>query len=258
MYHKDVDSNPRPDDDDPYYYRLTVKKPGKDSVYATTKMIRGIIEDRPMTFPVGNRYIDMASSFPNYTFTVEFGSNIDARIYDLKIRTYYYEKRIDGNIYLDYVDYQNPLVVTRDKNPTRSIDMEIDVPPLAFYSAIANQLHDTKDVVWRVPKLTLKAGLGESHALIFTLGSQETYVYNQVTMPSDGIVQEKPSYTNIHNGLGLFTSKWRFTRDHFELTGGTVDSLALGVATKNIKFQDYKTSVMFNDTITAAEVIKLF
>ena len=159
---------------------------------------------------------------------------------------------------MKYVDYQNPLVVTREKNPTRSIDMEIDIPPLAFYSSISNQLIiDTTDVVWRVPKLTLKDGLGESHALIFTLGSQETYVYNQVTMPSDGIVQEKPSYTNITNGLGLFTSKWRFTRDHFELTGGTVDSLALGVATKNIKFQDYTASVKFNDTITAGEVIKL-
>ena len=255
MKYQNTDLNPRPEEDNPYFYKLSVQKPGQPEVYATTKMIRGIYEDRPMTTPPDYRYIEMASKYPNYTFTVEFGSNKDARVYNFRIRTFYYEKKTDGNIYIDYIDYEYPLLVTSNKIQTESQEMEANVAPLAYYSNFDSQLADTTGVVWRIVKTKSTTDRPETHALLFTLGSQETYVYNQVTQPSNGIVQEKPTYTNITNGLGLFTSKWNFQRNKFKLTNRTVDSLALGVASKNLKFQDYDFTDRQNEIMDHSAVI---
>jgi len=255
MLFQDVSSNPRPDEDNPYYYKLSIKKPGKEEVYATTKIIRGIYEGRPMTIPESHREIQMASPFPNYTYSVEFGTNIDARVYEFRIRTYYYEKRTDGNIYIDYVDYVHPIVTTPSKNQERSIDMEINVAPLSYFSNFDRKLSDTSGVVWRILKTESGNPRNETHALLFTLGSQETYVYNQVTQPSNGIVQDKPTYTNITNGLGLFTSKWNYQKGNFGITGGTIDSLAIGVASKNLKFKTRDFTYRENSTMDKSSVI---
>jgi len=258
MEYQDVDLNPRPDENQAYFYKLTIKKPGQPDVYATTKMIRGITEGRPMTTPEDYRSIQMSSSFPNYTFDVEFESNKDARIYEFKIRTFYYEKRTDGNIYIDYIDYVHPIQVTSNKIQTESQKMKINVVPLVYFSNFDRKLADTSGVVWRIVKTKTTADRPETHALLFTLGSQETYVYNQVTQPSNGIVQEKPTYTNITNGVGLFTSKWNFQRNKFQITSGTIDSLATGIASKNLKFKDYEFTSRQNSIMDHSTVIKRY
>lgn len=38
-------------------------------------------------------------------------------------------------------------------------------------------------------------------------GTEELYTYMQVTQENTGIIQDKPLYTNIENGIGLFTSR---------------------------------------------------
>jgi len=143
-------------------------------------------------FPAKYRLIQMASSVPNYTYEVEFASNKDARVYEFRIRSYYYEKRTDGNIYIDYVDYVHPLQITSNKIQTEAQKMKINVAPLSYFSNFERKLSDTTGVIWRIIKTKTTSERSETHALLFTLGSQETYVYNQVTQPSYGIVQEYP------------------------------------------------------------------
>ncbi len=258
MNYQDMNIYPFPNPDESYYYKLSVKKPGQKEVYATTKMIRGLHEGRPLDLPPSNRYIDMVSTVPNFTYKVEFQSNVDARLYQFKIRVYYYEKRTDGHIYLDYVDYNHPLLATTNKVQAKPEELQVNVVPLAFFSSIQRALSDTSGVEWRIPKMLSKSGLTESHALMFALGSQETYVYNQVTQPSFGIVQERPTYTNITNGLGLFTSKWNYKRGNFKLRGRTIDSLALGSVTKDLKFKGYAFAATQNSLINSSDVIKRY
>lgn len=258
MLYKDVNLNPSPDENDSYFYKISVKKPGKEEVYATTKIIRGMYEGRPLNLPENNRLIEMASTFPNYTYNVEFGSNIDARIYQFKIRTYFYEKRTDGNIYIDYIDYLHPLMVTRNKIQQQSEDMEVNVTPSAYYTSFNKKLKDTTGVVWRIIKTKKTDERPETHSLHFTLGSQETYIYNQITQPSNGIVQEKPTYTNITNGLGLFTSKWNYSRNNFTITGGTIDSLSVGIYTKDLKFRTRDFTYNQNEIMDHTSVIKRY
>lgn len=254
------DPTPSNDINKQYYYKLSVKKPGQAEVYATTKMIRGITVTKGLLArpaePINRRELNLSSSFPNYSLTIDFESNIDARLYDVKLRIFYYEKRTDGNIYLDYVDYQHPLMVTNQKAPVDPIVLAVNISPGGFYAQIASKLHDVSDVVWRIPKLTKMPNFSKyTHSIIFTLGDHNTYVYNLVTQPSNGIVQEKPSYTNITNGLGLFASTWNWKRDKFFFNNGTIDSLSMGASTKNVKFKNQSETEGFNITLDASTII---
>ena len=51
--------------------------------------------------------------------------------------------------------------------------------------------------------------------IIMTLGSQDLKTYMEVNSPITGIVQERPQFTNINNGIGLFSS--RYTREYVNL-----------------------------------------
>ena len=69
--------------------------------------------------------------------------------------------------------------------------------------------------------------------LIMTIGTDDLQTYINVNKPFSGIVQERPVFSNIENGVGLFSS--RFTYDDIkgiELTNSTinymVDDLNLG------------------------------
>jgi len=42
---------------------------------------------------------------------------------------------------------------------------------------------------------------------IISATTPEVYTYTQVSQPSNGIIQDKPTYTNIENGVGLFSSR---------------------------------------------------
>jgi hypothetical protein len=80
------------------------------------------------------------------------------------------------------------------------------------------------------------------------VGSDDMYTYIQVTQPSSGIITEKPAFSNISNGLGLFTSRYLKIAPSFPvakpfLSTRTIDSLALSIYTgplgKNLKFSKW-------------------
>ena len=57
-----------------------------------------------------------------------------------------------------------------------------------------------------------------------------------VNKPSTGIIQEKPEYTNITDGLGLLSSRYFKAPFSRSLSDPTKDSLACGQYTKTLKF----------------------
>ena len=60
--------------------------------------------------------------------------------------------------------------------------------------------------------------------LVMTIGAQDLKTYIDVNQPFSGIVQERPVFSNINNGVGLFSS--RYTYDDIkgiELTNSTLN-----------------------------------
>ena len=47
---------------------------------------------------------------------------------------------------------------------------------------------------------------------ILSVAGEDLNTYMEVNEPSSSIVQDKPEYTNIENGIGVFSSRYQKTR----------------------------------------------
>ena len=61
--------------------------------------------------------------------------------------------------------------------------------------------------------------------LVMTVGSEDLKTYRIINEEISGIVQERPQFTNINNGIGLFSSRFTKTRKGFDFADRTIDYL---------------------------------
>ena len=61
--------------------------------------------------------------------------------------------------------------------------------------------------------------------LVMTVGSEDLRTYRIINEEITGIVQERPQFTNINNGIGLFSSRFTKTRKGFPFADRTIDYL---------------------------------
>ncbi|MBT5750784.1 MAG: hypothetical protein HOI39_06635 [Flavobacteriales bacterium] len=61
--------------------------------------------------------------------------------------------------------------------------------------------------------------------LIMTVGSENLKTYRVINEEITGIVQERPQFTNINNGIGLFSSRFTKTKKGFDFADRTIDYL---------------------------------
>lgn len=72
---------------------------------------------------------------------------------------------------------------------------------------------------------------------IFTVAADEFYTYMEVNKPASGIVTEKPEYTNISNGIGIFSSRFEKSVP-LDMHPISLDSLYNGHFTMNLGFDN--------------------
>ena len=61
--------------------------------------------------------------------------------------------------------------------------------------------------------------------LVMTVGSEDLKIYRTINEEITGIVQERPQFTNINNGIGLFSSRFTKKREGFDFADRTLDYL---------------------------------
>ena len=61
--------------------------------------------------------------------------------------------------------------------------------------------------------------------LIMTVGTEDLNTYIRVNEPLTGIAQQRPQFTNINNGIGIFSSRYTYNFDSIGLTESTIDYL---------------------------------
>jgi hypothetical protein len=71
---------------------------------------------------------------------------------------------------------------------------------------------------------------------IVTMGAAELYNYTEINKPSTGIVQEKPLYTNIQGGIGIFSSRSTQKSNLFKLNDKSLSELLNGPHTIDLDF----------------------
>lgn len=109
-------------------------------------------------------------------------------------------------------------------------NMKYPITRVDFYKFVATKLDEIPVNVRRI------AGKVD---FILDIGSDDFKLYYDINQPATGIVQERPIFTNIDNGIGIFTSSYT-KREYWEkgLTAKSIDLLACGEYTGHLNFVD--------------------
>ena len=196
----------------------------------TATATTSLISDFPFTNPSGN-----SASFlftpknENSRFFVEWMSTRTARMYQLLVR-FNYEDYITVNGVKDTVtkslDWPFPAHLTSGSDGERITN---DFSRAEYLQFIGNHLST-------YPELNYRKAINMN--LVLVAGGEELTTYIEVNKPSTSIVQEKPIYTNIQNGYGIFSGRYFKSPFPLVISSGPkdLDSLTCGRFTKTLKF----------------------
>ncbi|CAN5287421.1 hypothetical protein BH09BAC5_BH09BAC5_23510 [soil metagenome] len=201
------------------------------TVSATTSLVTDFVFSRPQ-----GTNIDIRHLTNNSKIVLEWNGSPNARIYQVVGRFHYFERDINNVIVRKTTkEWQIQTVKTTVSNATTLQHIEID--PNAFYKFLSNNLVSDPNVTAR-----------ESDSIEFAIyaGGDELNTYMEINAPSTSLVQEKPLYTNIENGLGLFSARYEKVSTRFNLTTLTKDTLAKGQFSCHLQFLDHNETILNN------------
>lgn len=231
-----------PNEDRRYQLKVKNLRSGTETIGETR-----IVKNFTVTNPGSNSYqVDFRPTLVSSTNTykIKWNAAVNGRRYNVFIRMHYNEKNVLTGVVdtTKYVDMNFPDMQSSKLDGTEL--MEVGFEKENFYSNIASKL--IADPVYeRHPKYV---------EFKFAVAADDLNTYMQVSAPSTGIVQEKPSYSNIVNGIGLFSSRLNqnaaasggfgspppnpYAPYGFKMSEATLDSLCAGQYTKNLNFCD--------------------
>lgn len=169
-----------------------------------THIISNEFSDAPLISPEPMRFT-IFSYFPiDFVPDSKFGW-----VYNVTIRFHYKEVTVATNDTISkYVDWNlgDKLVGAHP----RSIESYSEIFLPDIYRIIGNAIipQDTNVIRRLIPPNTSGVATSKSPVeIIYTAGTEELYTYQQLAQPQYGLVQDRPSYSNINNGVGLFACR---------------------------------------------------
>ena len=136
----------------------------------------------------GGLYIgELADSLRFRTKNIEWQNSNNGVIYQLDILINYLESGIVKSL-----SWSQPIVEYSSGN------MSLKIKGDQFFQFLENNLDNN----------TTKQFLNLD--LVMTIGAQDLKTYIDVNQPFSGIVQERPVFSNIDNGVGLFSSRYTY------------------------------------------------
>jgi len=170
-------------------------------------------------------------SSDNYRFYVEWPTAKNARLYQMIIRFNYVDSTITGND-TTYLDWVFPTKKTNGLNGGELMGYDFRGQDFLQYigNKMCNSCTQPSDLIARRALKT---------EILMYSAADDLSTFIDVNKPSTGIIQTKPEFTNISNGLGIFSARYSkapFTRS---LEKNTLDSLACGRYTKRLKFLNF-------------------
>jgi hypothetical protein len=207
--------------DDSRSYRIIIEKP--DGTGETVEAITPVVKNYNITRPTGIQRITFGRTGQDF----EWQEAVNARIYQGFLRFYYVEvnkNRIADSSERKYVDYLLPNRFGTTLNGGKEITVNVSYE--SFYRFLANAIAPTTEYN------RFFRGMD-----IFTVaGADDFTTYINVSQPATGVVQDKPFYTNVTNGAGIFSSRNSASRLHAQFSGASIDSLVKGIYTCDLRF----------------------
>ncbi|MBN2680897.1 MAG: DUF4249 family protein [Bacteroidales bacterium] len=214
-------------------YHLKINIPEKtEEISSTTKLITNLQVSNPVTY----RKINFANTTSQ--FLAEWKSSENARLYEITVFFYYYEIKPGQDPELKTIEWVQPTKTS--SNNLGGEEMKQEINGGSFLNYLYNQITNESD--WDNPEIQ-RVVRKRAFDFRFLMGGEELNTFIEVTRPSNGIVQEKPAYTNINNGIGVFSCRFDYTVADLEIAQMTIDSLNAGVITKNLGFMTNSNTV---------------
>ena len=216
-------------------YRLKIKinqgTEAEKEVSGETTLLTGLSIVSFPTLSVGS-YDGTSSTYtePNIKFTPPSNSNA----FDIVWRTKWDEYDLSGTPTRKTFEW---FVGSVDRTAMNSSgQVEFRVSGEAYFRNLANAIPNDINVTKRVLRAV---------DIIVYAGSDELKTYIDLNTPSSGLVQERPEYTNITNGYGIFTSRVHVTLANKHLGLGSYRELVHGPYTGHLLFCTDTTSTLY-------------
>ncbi|MBL7138551.1 MAG: hypothetical protein ISS17_07245 [Bacteroidales bacterium] len=204
-----------------YHYKLVIINPETQEVISSqTALVRNFFVKKPFAF-------QSITYDPGKNSTTEWTSAEGGKRYQVIVRFYYLETSIPNPTQsieksVDWLIIPSKLSKSDEGGET----MEASYPNNGFYALLHTQLDVNPDVVRAARRLQY----------YFIVAANDLNTYIEVTQPSNSIIQEKPSFSNIENGIGLFSSRFVQVIDSIELSQRTKDEIRTNPLTKDLGF----------------------
>ncbi|MFN0031761.1 MAG: hypothetical protein ACKVOR_06350 [Flavobacteriales bacterium] len=209
-------------------YRLEIDFAGKEDVYAETDLIRSSQLSFYQPQPPGTVSLATGSaSAVAYTqgSRIKWYAAPGAKSYDVKIRFHFKEKLYDNPQHTGtpvvtdkFADFNAGSYKVEDANEDGQLEVEFNGEP--FYTMLESTLEANPNIVREIG--FFDGSDTRCFDVIISMGNDNFNTYIEVNSPVSGIVQERPTFSNIGNGLGLFASRsTRTLRNLTVVTSGT-------------------------------------
>ncbi|KAF5041792.1 hypothetical protein DSECCO2_519330 [anaerobic digester metagenome] len=206
-----------------YTYKLTITDPVTGNIYESEcPGISSFVLDKPSP---SSTIISFATDGIR---NIEFNSVPKGKLYEVKFLFHYYEvyDSNPGDTIEKVTDWT--LGSTTSVSTEGGENLNIPYNNWDFFFLLGQRLEVREDVT-RFPGYIY---------LSCTIGAEDLNTYIDVNQPSNSIIQERPSFSNITNGIGLFSSKFTYAKS-FKLHENTVDLLKTGQYTSQLNFESY-------------------
>ena len=201
-------------------YKLRIRNSETDKlIEANTLLVNNFVLEKPTMLP-GVDFV------PQQGTDVEWISAVGGKRYQLTVRIHYSEYHYGDSAktfhYLDWLTFNK----VRSLNTKGGENMKFTLPGLDFYKFLGDNLTADPDIV---------RSLGRCD-FIFLVGSEDLDSYLEVSQQSNTIIDFKPPFSDITNGIGLYASRHNQSFDTLQFTDRTKDSLKTNRYTRDLGF----------------------
>ncbi len=204
-------------------YRINIKNKLTGKVITSTTTL---VNSFTITAPDPNAYyIDFTKTMKK---SILWTSAVNGRRYQAKFRFNYSETNTANITTQKYVDWIFPDVKSADL--VGNSPMSTDYYGTQFYQVLKSNIPVDPNIIKRTPIII---------EMQITVAADEFSTYLDVNAPTSSIAQVRPEYTNITNGIGIFSSRYDNHVDTpvlLNLTAVSTDSLKHGQYTKLLGF----------------------
>lgn len=202
-------------------YKLIITEPvSQKQVTSGTRLIRNFSVEKPIPY-------QSLSFDPGKNSEVKWTSAAGGKRYQVIVRFHYMETHISNpsqseEKYLDWIIIPGKL----SKNDEGGEELRASYANDGFYALLHTRLVADPDIERAARYLRYT----------FTVAADDLNSYIEVSQPSNSIIQDKPTYSNIENGIGLFSARFVQTLDSLQLAPRTITELQTNPLTKDLGF----------------------